>query len=1110
MRRVNTRSFVCTALFLTCVSFIGAHTARADSTPLPVDANVNAAHYRNAAGGFAGIESDNAIHINVNNASVNTKHVEFTSPNQEIVFDTTSPDSNNTQIHIGYDLTKNQVYFTNNHYGNSYAFNGSVSAGDFVITNGSLFKNGLFAVDALAPDANSRNQRMFMDDGMDWGNIHPDTLIMGGFGDNQYVHVKATCANTSGGDEGGSCYQFTDMGGNQLTHRSGAGGLDGINIDARSSSNAPIDTIGGNVLVTNSDGTHSVKGNTVTLASDVAAGATSFTQSVAATNDTWIDCGSRNTCSITGVSMVDGSGNAVTVAKAHNDGATVTLDGGVSFKSALKAGTSLQMSILSADGVAYALAFPSTNVVEVYPKLSDLEAAFNRGRMTVFTNLANGMNQSENYDGTADMPNYYFGYWAGMKDDTTDDGRGLYIETTYYPGTSSTHAGFVTINSGPTAPSPSEKPVGQNSGDQYDWQVTYTGKDGKTYTNTNTHHYKQPALFLGLSNKNFNSYALQYWTNPRDGITRTFDNEWDFWMGPGHGGGVSSHGLTLTWGGTTQPLSKDSYMLNLAGFNIMPVGLMVNGVFPYGGKLITSDAGFGVFKNVTQGKPAQNTVQPIMNHGQGVLGQARGISFAPSTDINSGDTTIKVKGPLDDSMLRKRFNLNVYAANSATLKAMNNNSAGLYTTDVTYDAASNTTTISLPTGFTQSITAANAYFDITLSDNYGVISDYVSTDGTANSSMHLGFTVSSNDLEYLSDPSCQTADQQSLRCTQASQIIFDPNGVVGGMALGYGQGANTRLDLIDLPNGRISVTNGLEIGSDLNHANPALINYDGQTISVVRDMAGNLGYIRAQGVYMGAGATLNSGILDMLPTTSLRFETNSPDTNNLNVNMGFDLSNNRFYFSNNHYGDNYWFNGSVEATGNLQADGSVVIGGTSGSISSGSLSTVDYWDGTNKTLGIKFGSGLMEFSDKFHQETPLGNYTGFDSNGNPVITMSNDHSWLNYAASYNFNATDGSHIYALMNVSQDATTILNKVSAPVGEFDSIQPRTPGGSIAINATIKEGALAFANLPTSPAAGDHIFCTDCYSALRDQSYTKTGIEVRWNGSDWTDAVGNIALH
>lgn len=774
--------------------------------------------------------------------------------------------------------------------------------------------------------------------------------------------------------------------------------------------------IGGNILVTNSDGTHTVTGVSVYPLKAISSGG----NTVPMDDSTYTDCGPRNWCTISGVSMVASDGTtSVTEAKATtsviNGHHTLTLANGVTFAQDIPTTTPVSVKIISSDGIAHAVAFDAVGSVKIYPQTTQNFANLDRGRMTIFTNVANGMNQGEHIvqtgigASTYDLPNYYYGYWQGTNLTAGTDYSSLTIESTYYPGTSSTKPGFVTINnsSGPAA-----KPPLQNSGDTLDNALSYTGTDGNTYNNTNKHHYTQPALFIGLNNKNFNSYGLQYYTNPTDGITRSFDNEWDFWMSGEHSGEISSHGLTLTWGGTYQPLTKDSYMVWLAGFNIMPKGIIVDGVFPYGGKLIETDGGFGVFKNVTQGSPSTlGAVQTIATLGQGILGTTYKTDLSASVDIASGDTTITFAGKIDDRYLRNPSGVEIWSHNATTATAFpTGSSAGVISTNVTYDAVANTTVITLPKAFTASLPAASSSFELSASPSMGVLSEYVSNDGGSNDSLHFGLTSSKNDLEYINDSVCSNF---TITCRAESQLIFNPNGVVGGLALGYGQGSNTKLDLIDKQNGNIVITNYLEIGSSLTGNNLSIANNGGEfKFLASSSITGGYANIAANDIH-----TTGSLIVDGV-NNGLVFSTYSADSNNTQIHMFYSNDFDKegaVYFTNFHYGNTYLFNGDLRATGTFG------------------------WDGGTKGVNSNMNMGLA-----------------YDSVNAAIQIFSN-----------NYN---------------------------------------------NPGLEYTPVTYANLGTPTVSGLSRFCSDCYSKLREDGDTATGVLVFWNLSTktWRDVLGLAVLH
>lgn len=66
------------------------------------------------------------------------------------------------------------------------------------------------------------------------------------------------------------------------------------------------------------------------------------------------------------------------------------------------------------------------------------------------------------------------------------------------------------------------------------------------------------------------------------------------------------------------------------------------------------------------------------------------------------------------------------------------------------------------------------------------------------------------------------------------------------------------------------------------------------------------------------------------------------------------------------------------------------------------------------------------------------------------------------------------------------------------------------NLKIDGNITIQAVTYSNLPTNPNIGTEVFCTDCYSSLRDPSDTQLGVKTNWNGSRWNDMVGKEIQH
>ncbi|MBS1042189.1 hypothetical protein JK203_15315 [Gluconobacter cerinus] len=570
-------------------------------------------------------------------------------------------------------------------------------------------------------------------------------IISGGHSANDFVGEKHNCRTISGGDEGGACFQFINASGGSWTHRSGSGDMDGVNMEVDSYSSSPIDVIGG--------------------------------------------------------------------------------------------GTP------SADGVNYQITFGS-NFVKITPALSTKELALFRNRMSITTNIANGMSsvESNDYSGidNVDMPNYYHGYVSNIENDSTSST--ITIESYYYPGASfpgsiqaqyiwrtmanpspypypgtqnwtqttaqptssgsttiiltgaisppqaqngqnacadwsctlsnaSLHSGTTVssasynssnntttlnisapttaaISSGTTISFSVEDAKGGNSfapgnmkGDQIDNQITYQSPvTNSAVKNSNFHSYTSPAIFLGQSVKDFNEYHLQADYQPKDGITRAHDNEYDFWMnGADHDGQLESRGLSLVWQGKHR-LATGSWMMRLAGFNLQPTGLYVDGV-TNGGLEFRSDTGLFAFKQTTQEAKNIGTVTPSMMMGS-----------------------------------------------------------------------------------------------VGSSSHYGQLGWYASEDGPQNGSFHLGLLSSQTpSLAYNVDPLCRSTDVQheEYACTQAGQLVFDPAGYMNGIALGIGQGVNFNPGLIVDSNANVTIPKTMTISQDARVQGTMVVGGKGGSIGIV-------------------------------------------------------------------------------------------------------------------------------------------------------------------------------------------------------------------------------------------------------------------------------------
>ncbi|MDI2091313.1 hypothetical protein [Commensalibacter oyaizuii] len=775
-----------TSLILACASFMPSFVRAEDYVK---------ANQINAANGVAGLDSSKRV-IAEEGMVLSKPIVSDTNTiTKSILFKTAAYDGNNQTVYmfynpirsnkkreisesesnrIGYNYTLDQdtFYFTNLRYGNNYRFDGKVTAKELFVIDTPVMPGGYEAVSPYNI-TNRENDKINLITltkqgegnvvGYDWNNVRRNTLMIGGNDRNAIVGIKANCQNTSSGDEGGSCYQFIDMSGPQIDHRSGAGGTDGVNMDIRSSNSSPVDVIGGNKLVKNEDGSYIVKGNDFFLAESVSRGSNSFkVKGIFGCGLAGMNSSGKSKCVVTGINVLDRSGNLInqeenpivvipqeyvpsnqisTNGEIMDDGiTTVKLPDGYTLKDELTTKNNVNIKFYSADGNAYAVKFEKTRAL-IYPALSKEEANLIHLRMAIWTNYAKKMQDTErggSKTSEVDVPDYYYGYsssnpLATIKDSNNQSiGTILAIDDDALPGVAATQPGWRSYSTKQVDLAP-----GNNEGDKLDYRLTYylNGDRSKNIFihNTNYHHYSQPTLFLGLSDKNFNIYTDQAYVNAPDSITRNFDNEWDFMLHSSRDGMLASHGLTMSWGVSLRGnehnglYSNDSYMLNLSGADLMPQGLLINGLQRNGGQAIRTDAGFGVYKWAA---PMQELDK---------AGKAQTIAALGQAKTKTGS-----------------YQLLSYMSNDSD---QDHQYTGI-------DPTNN----SLHFGLTKL--------------NIAKIDD-------AHPNGDDGIT-----LEQNTSPTCEGLNFGANNCSVLGQVIFDPLGFKGGVALGIGQGKNTKLGII--------------------------------------------------------------------------------------------------------------------------------------------------------------------------------------------------------------------------------------------------------------------------------------------------------------------------
>lgn len=824
----------------------------------------------------------------------------------------------------------------------------------------------------------------------DTNNINKDTWLWGGKTWADPTFIKSTCRTYSEGDEGGVCYEFDNVTGPTSSHRNGTGNQDSVTMGLWGENNSPYLTLGGNGITKNSNGVTTVTGNNVTVVNTANSGSSNLTITGP------MSCGmisSGMSCLITANDSIfkntDGSNSNsayVTSRPTYNSSSNssiFSLANGVTLSQNISAGYELTWKVLNPNGIAYGISFIAENRIAIYPKLTQPICDQIRSRMSIYSNIANGMYTSEHItyptDDTSqiDNPNWYYGFVSQSCYQQSDHTE-IVIEANQYPGAAGNRFSWRTLES--TSPMPysnntsdstinitttTDIPSGSNTitlpsnlddkflnvkfilsggitgnasvvnsntlqlssptttdipigsvitltaigvdnstnfypgnmvGDQLDYKIQTLGSDGQTYTNTNTHKYPAPAIFLGLNNKEFNMYWIQgYQVNNDDAITRQYDNEYDFWIHTDHNGQATSRGATLVWSGT-KSVANGSWMERLAGNNLVPLGLEIDGVFPWGGQVIKTDSAFQVIRTTNQ-LPNGDKTKPILS---------------------------TMLGAITDSSWN-RYNL--------------------------------------------------AYFQ--------------NQDNGTDINLHFGIVKYDNQIagnEMSTNVGCSN-------CTSEGQLVFNTNGSV---SLGSGLGD--------------SYKTGITIDSSGNFHNY------------------NKGFFEnGSELYLAEG------------------NGNSFHITYSNGNFNID----------DYHGGSYNFGGSMTV-----------------------------YDGIKTTLGNISSS-------------PGGNIRYYGSGGTQFVYVFQDDS------------NNRLKFWAGNGATADVEFIHN-LYVPNTYTDTIQS-FKDTKITYSSPVVHYSLNYSSLPTNVNTGSIVFCSDCYSILRNSTDTShVGIDVMWDGSRWNDLVGNAVKH
>ena len=207
------------------------------------------------------------------------------------------------------------------------------------------------------------------------------------------------------------------------------------------------------------------------------------------------------------------------------------------------------------------------------------------------------------------------------------------------------------------------------------------------------------------------------------------------------------------------------------------------------------------------------------------------------------------------------------------------------------------------------------------------------------------------------------------------------------------------------------------------------------------------------------------------------------------------------------------------------ADQASVLGDIQFSGKTGGIALCGY--GTNCGI-VMNGDGSVNITQGTNVSAQLSALSNFVLRGNQYIQTT---SGQNQATLYGFTDASGNNQVRLDGLVQGVSLNLNlatdvnndlSVTGSTKISGNFETNVSGGNSVIHGNLNVGGgvatasvatnapVTYATLPSSPAVSQTQYCTDCYSVLRSGTYTKTGVWVTWNGSDWTDPVGNVIAH
>jgi len=448
--------------------------------------------------------------------------------------------------------------------------------------------------------------------------------------------------------------------------------------------------------------------------------------------------------------------------------------------SALTSSNKVEIKYYSADGVAYGIKFQQNGVV-IYPALSLKEQNLIHDRMAIWTNIANGM-QSTEANGV-DKPNYYLGYnqniYNKVFDQTKFDSQKNVIQKD----------SIKTDNEKIKLLSELNKQITQNTYSIIEVNMSaYRGSNEKTGWGKATELRN-----LITSGKDTNTVRI-----PGEITNDPYDYKIQYTY-PANGINSNLRGKNI-YNSNFHQYSQPTIFLGLSDKNF---------------NLYTLQRHNSSTDSITREYDNEWDIWMHPKHDYEVSTRGLTMTWGGYEHLFAKDSYMML---LTGADAMPRGLLVEHVARAGGLEIGTDAGFAVYKWAYPMQELDKSGKAQTITALGQARTKTGSYQLLSYMSNDGDDHNYTANESDpTNNSLHLGLTKlnltntvdDGVSLENNTSPTCDGLNFGSQNCSVLGQVIFDPLGYKGGIALASGQGKNTKLGLIVDKNGRVTFNNSI-------------------------------------------------------------------------------------------------------------------------------------------------------------------------------------------------------------------------------------------------------------------------------------------------------------